>query len=123
MDARWNKVICAGRSNYDFLLEKQSRVLQSRVFSFPDGLCRHISLNRWYWQALEQVKEECFITEEDVINASYKSALEWCEINNRGLEANLRYSFGFFIQQFIYFHYEAQSGIANQNDFKNHWAD
>jgi len=103
--------VCAGRVNCRFFQEQEARMV-----SFPDGLIRHITLKRWYWHALEQLKGDYDLLDEDFTKDSYALALKWFEIDNQDFETELREFFGLVIQQSIYGHYEEQAGISNQND-------
>ena len=89
--------------------------LESRLFQFPDGLQRHITLRLWYWQTWEMIKKEFRFYDQDLARESYEMAVKWSKINGTPFEDEIRDCFSILIEQSMSLYNEKQFNIVNEN--------
>lgn len=94
---------------------KKSREHESRLVAFPDGISRHITLTKWHWEALDQLRLEYRITAEHIAIESYEAALKWSVVNGSAFEHELRDCFAQCICLGFFSDVEDQTAAANQN--------
>jgi hypothetical protein len=65
---------------------------RARVFPFPDGLTRHITLKNWQWEVLDRLQRDHGYPPDGISDAALKLAAEFCE-NPALFEAEVRKGF------------------------------
>ncbi len=87
----------------------------SRLFVFPDGISRHITLKVWYWISYDRLQAACGFADDDFTRGVYELSTKWSRLNGTDFELELRDGFATAIRQGIWGHEEDGSAVANSN--------
>ena len=74
----------------------------TRSLTFPDGISRLVTLEKWYWDKLAMILEEGNKSEADILNYCWHIVTKYRKKTDQDFEEQLYKTFGYYIYKLYY---------------------